>query len=150
MIQSLYYRVPFSETDAMGIVHHCNHGLYFERGRVEFLRMIDMPYAQIVARGLHFPVLALNTEYKKPLRFDEILAIETRIQSLSRVRLNFEYRIHVVDHLQNSDWRDKHREGKAAAIAISQHCCTNEAGRPVEIPSDVLERMQKYYSGDNL
>ena len=31
-------RVRYAETDRMGLLHHANYFVYFEMGRVEFLR----------------------------------------------------------------------------------------------------------------
>ena len=45
------HRVPFYETDAMGIVHHSNYVRYFELARVVWLDEHDVPYRQIVAEG---------------------------------------------------------------------------------------------------
>lgn len=43
-------RVRFSETDAMGIVHHSRYLPYLEETRVEYLRSIGQSYAD--SRGI--------------------------------------------------------------------------------------------------
>ena len=63
----LYYRIPFSETDAMSIVHHSNHAKYLERGRIEFLRLAGLDYASMIKRGMQYPVLELRTTFQNPL-----------------------------------------------------------------------------------
>jgi acyl-CoA thioester hydrolase len=41
------HRVPFYETDAMGVVHHSNYVRYFELARVVWLDEHDVPYRKI-------------------------------------------------------------------------------------------------------
>lgn len=136
----LTYRIPFSETDAMGIVHHSNHPRYFERGRVEFLRLIDLNYTEIVKQGFHFPLTDLRVSYKKPLVFDDIITIETAISDLSRVRMSFEYRIFTGSELAVPMLADAPLEGVAAVTGETAHCCTNTNGRPVEMNEMMREK----------
>ena len=37
-------RVRYAETDQMGVVYHANHFIWFEVGRVEFLRQLGFSY----------------------------------------------------------------------------------------------------------
>ena len=48
------HRVPFYETDAMGIVHHANYVKYLELARVVYLEEHDRSYRDYMAEGLHF------------------------------------------------------------------------------------------------
>ena len=141
------YRIPFSETDAMGIVHHSYYTRYFERGRVEFLRQIEILYRELADHGIHFPVLSVESSFRRPLRFDDQIVIETRISLLSKTRLNFEYRI-----LKRDD--EKYRMQKTqldakldvATIGSSEHCCLAPDGKPQRIPDELLKKFNKYYS----
>jgi YbgC/YbaW family acyl-CoA thioester hydrolase len=129
----LSYRVPFSETDAMGIVHHANHPKYMERGRVEFLRLAGLGYTEIVKQGFHFPLTDLQISYKKPLVFDEVILIETTISKVTRMRVNFEYRIFTGQELVAPYLTTEPRSGAPAVLGETLHCCVNEKGRPVEM-----------------
>src|SRR3954447_11243128 len=73
------HRVCVAETDMMGIVHHANYVLLFERGRLEFLRRRGLPYKEMVERGFHMPVVELNLRYRKPAHFDDLLWLQTRL-----------------------------------------------------------------------
>ncbi len=139
----LYYRIPFSETDAMKIVHHSNHARYLERGRVEFLRLVGLDYANLMARGMHFPLTEFKIEFKRPLVFDEIILVETEISYLSRVRLNFGYRIFSVNEMKpHSIHIDPFLDGKPSVVGETFHCCVNDNGRPVETAQDIYERLK--------
>ena len=143
-ICQLSYRIPFSETDAMGIVHHSNHARYFERGRVEFLRLVDLGYSEIVRRGFHFPLTEMQIQYKRPLNFDDVIVVESTISELTRVRMNFRYKIYRVDDQDFlSRMIETGLEGNPLVTAQTFHCCVNEKGRPVEMPEDLYEALLK-------
>jgi len=143
----LFYRIPFSETDAMKIVHHTNHARYLERGRIEFLRLAGLDYVEIMKRGMHFPVTEMNIVYKKPLVFDEIILIETEISLLTRVRLNFGYKVYSVSELAPPTFSSHPFEAKPSFLGETFHCCVNDSGRPVEAATEVYQRMQQLFSG---
>ena len=77
----------------MGIVHHGNHLVYFEAGRVEWLRRRGVTYAEWAQRGMHLPVVEVGVRYRAPARFDDVVRIETRLTDLRSVSLRFDYRM---------------------------------------------------------
>ena len=86
-------RVRFCETDLMGIVHHATYLVYFEAGRVEWLRRRGITYADWTARGVQVPVATASVQYRAPSRFDDELAIETTLAKVRSVSLDYTYRI---------------------------------------------------------
>ena len=86
-------RVRFGETDLMGIVHHGTYISYFEVGRVEYMRRRGLNYTSWTEMGFHLPVVECHVRYRRSVRFDELISIETRLTELSRVRVRFDYRL---------------------------------------------------------
>lgn len=84
-------RVRFCETDLMGIVHHGSYLVYFEAGRVEWLRRRGVTYAEWASRGVHLPVVEAHVSYKAPSRFDDLLVVETTLAELRAVSMKFAY-----------------------------------------------------------
>src|ERR1700756_2658175 len=73
-------RVRYAETDQMGIVYYANYFVWFEIGRVEFLRELGFHYKEMEMEDDCFiPVVETNCRYKAPARYDEELLLETRI-----------------------------------------------------------------------
>ena len=140
----LYYRIPFSETDAMGIVHHSNHARYLERGRIEFLRLIGQGYSSIMKQGIHFPVLELKIGFKKPMYFDEVILVETWVSQLTKTRLGFEYRVYsAADMGTNALVRDPF-PAIVKATGATSHCGVNDKGRPIEMSDILFEQLSAY------
>lgn len=77
----------------MAIVHHGSYLVYFELGRVEWLRKRGVTYAEWAARGVHLPVVEAHAHYAAPARFDDALEIETTLVELRTVSLKFAYRV---------------------------------------------------------
>ena len=86
-------RVRFCETDLMGVVHHATYLVYFEVGRVEWLRKRGITYADWTARGVQVPVVEAQVQYRSPSRFDDVLSIESTLTRLRTVSLDYAYRI---------------------------------------------------------
>jgi acyl-CoA thioester hydrolase len=86
-------RVRFSETDLMGIVHHGSYLTYMELARVEWLRRRGVTYAAWAERHIHLAVAEVALKYRAPARFDELLAIETRLTEVGAATVRFGYRI---------------------------------------------------------
>lgn len=77
----------------MGIVHHATYLVYFEAGRVEWLRRRGLTYADWTAEGVQVPVVDAQVQYRAPSRFDDVLAIETTLARLRTASLEYTYRI---------------------------------------------------------
>ena len=87
------YRVPFYDTDAMGVVHHANYVRYLELSRVGFLREHDEPYQHYVAQGYHVVVTRVDIRLRQPSRFDDLLAVTCWLERVRNASLTFGYQI---------------------------------------------------------
>ncbi len=123
-------RVRFCETDLMGIVHHSNYLAYFEAGRVEWLRRRGVSYGDWATRGFHLPVVEASVRYRAPARFDDVIAIETRLVELRAASLRFEYRM--------ERERAPGSEPELLAEGFTRLACVNDQHAVQRFSSDVL------------
>ena len=73
-------RVRYAETDKMGIVYYANYFIYFEIGRVEYLRQRGLDYRRMELEDDSFTVVAeAKCRYRRPARYDDPLRIRTRV-----------------------------------------------------------------------
>lgn len=100
----------YYETDQMGIVHHSNYIRWFEEARIDMLEKIGLPYAKMEEDGIVIPVLAVNCEYRKMVKFDEEVEIRVKLESFSGVKFRLSYEI--LD--------DKSKE--PCTLGTSEHC----------------------------
>lgn len=96
---SIDVRVRYSETDAMGFLHHANYLVYFEMGRTELLRAQGGNYREMEEQGLFMVVVSMEVKYRKPARYDDLLTLTTRIARISPAKIVHEYRVTRGDEL---------------------------------------------------
>ncbi|HEY0220255.1 MAG TPA: tol-pal system-associated acyl-CoA thioesterase [Afipia sp.] len=76
-------RVYYEDTDFTGIVYHANYLRYMERGRTNYLRLLGAEQsalfaeAQREAEGFAFVVRAMQIEFLRSARMDDVLTIVT-------------------------------------------------------------------------
>ena len=86
-------RVRYAETDQMGVVYHSNYLIWFEVGRVEFIRQLGLNYKQMEEEGCGITVVDVHVRYRAPARYDDELVIETRLLAARGAVVRFGYRI---------------------------------------------------------
>jgi acyl-CoA thioester hydrolase len=92
-------RVRYSETDAMGFLHHANYFTYFEMGRTELFRADGGDYRAMEASGNYFVVVELKCRFRRPAHYDDLLTLQTAIARVTPVKLEHEYKLYRDDTL---------------------------------------------------
>ena len=87
-------RVRYAETDQMGVVYHANYLIWFEVGRVEFIRQLGMDYKSMEQEeGAMIAVVEASARYKAPARYDEELIVRTSLASVRGPIIRFRYAV---------------------------------------------------------
>jgi acyl-CoA thioester hydrolase len=86
-------RVRYAETDQMGVVYHSNYLIWFEVGRVEFIRQMGLNYKKMEEEGFGIAVVDAHLRYRAPARYDDELIVETRLLASRGAVIRFGYRI---------------------------------------------------------
>ncbi len=127
--QTTEIRVIYGETDAMGIVYYANYLRWFEIGRTELMRSLGIAYKDLEGRGVHLPVSEVFCKYLQSARYDDILGIETRVDSLKRASIQFAYRI-----LRQAD-------GAELVTGTTLHAFVDAKGKIVRVPPFLKEKI---------
>lgn len=123
MIHHYVLRVYYEDTDMGGIVYHANYLKFIERARSEWVRSLGNDQNAMKEAGIVWVVRRIEAEYLASARFEDELAIETTIESLSGVRL-------VMNQVVL-------RDGKPIFTATVSAVCMNNAGKPVRLPAEI-------------
>lgn len=116
-------RVRYSETDQMGIVYHGNYFVWFEVGRVEFIRALGIEYKRMETEDdCHIVVADAHCRYHQSARYDEVLRIRTRIKESRNRMIKFFYEV----------FRDS--DGALLATGTTMHVICGSNGRPKLLP----------------
>ncbi len=87
-------RVRYAETDQMGIVHHGNHFVWFEVGRVELLRQLGFSYKDMELQdGCCIAVVDARCRYKAPARYDDEVIVRTQLKNVRESLVHFGYEL---------------------------------------------------------
>ena len=79
-------RVRYAETDQMGVVYHANYLVWFEVGRVEFIRQMGLDYRSMEKdENAMIAVVEATARYKAPARYDDELIVRTTLAGGDRV-----------------------------------------------------------------
>ncbi len=87
------FRIKYSDTDQMGIVHHSNYLKYFENARIAWLRHLGVSYKKIEQDGILMPVVSSSLQFIIPLYFDDKITIEIILIKVPKATLSFKYKI---------------------------------------------------------
>src|SRR5882724_11374970 len=118
-----FVRVRYAETDKMGFVYYGNYYIYFEVGRVEYMRNKGIDYKQMEIQDDSFIVVAESKcRYRRPARYDDPLRIRTRVLAAKRRTIHFGYEI-VHDET-----------GELLATGETVHVVCDSNGRPKALP----------------
>jgi acyl-CoA thioester hydrolase len=86
-------RITYKDTDQMGIVYYARHFEFFEQGRTELLRELGIPYCELEKKGIRLPVIEAHCEYKRGIKYDEIIVVKTMLLELPTSKIRMEYEI---------------------------------------------------------
>jgi len=89
---SMPIRVRYSETDAMGFLHHGNYPAYFEEARTELFRLNGGDYRAMEESGIFFVVVEMTIKFRKPARYDDVLDVNVCLEKVS-AKLVHSYRV---------------------------------------------------------
>ena len=88
------FRVYYEDTDASGRVYHANYLKYLERGRSNLIYESKYNHQELLKKfNIIFVVKNLSINYLRPAFFEDILEVQTSLNQLSRVKLNFNQKI---------------------------------------------------------
>jgi acyl-CoA thioester hydrolase len=135
MIASTLVRVRYQETDCMKVVYYANYLVYFEVGRVEYLRQAGIPMSEVDTK-VHLPVVEASVRYVRPARLDDLLEVRCWVSERKRASFRFAYEI-------------RHQDGATVATGQTLHACWDPAtGRMIAVPPWLQSLMPVTVPGD--
>lgn len=129
-VHLLPVRIYYEDTDFTGLVYHANYLRYFERGRSDFLRLLDVGHTELLQGEdpLGFAVVKMALDFKRAARIDDALLVRTAFDAVQGPRLRISQSIL--------------REGEEIVRAAVEACCISLTGRAKRPPRLLLDRLQ--------
>ncbi len=125
---SIEMSVPFYDVDALKIVWHGNYVKYMEEARCHLLDQIKYDYFEMESSGYTWPVIDMRIKYIKPLRFKQIVIINTTISEIEYgLKINFAF-------------IDKNSGQKLATAYTKQVAVSTKTGEMCLLSPDILKQ----------
>jgi acyl-CoA thioester hydrolase len=126
-------RVDFVDTDMAGIIHFSNYYRYMEFAEVAFLRArglsVSMAWGE---EKLGFPRVSATCDFLHPVRFDDVVDIEVRVERVGRKSVTYSFDF-------------THQGEPVAKGRLSAVCCRMRPGihklESIDIPADIRARL---------
>lgn len=129
-VHQLAARVYYADTDFSGFVYHGRYLEFFERGRTDFLRLKNVHHTELAAGELGgepvvWVVRRMEIDFKAPAKIDDLLLIQTEVESIRAARVFMKQTISRGDMLLAS--------ARVEAVMITTE------GRPKRIPAEWID-----------
>ena len=113
--------IRYAETDQMGVVYHANYLVWMEVGRTQLISDLGFSYADMEKEGIISPVIDLQVQYKKPMKYGETVRVHTWIEEYNGFKVAYGYEMYTPD-------------GELALQAVSNHVCVKKENfKPIQI-----------------
>lgn len=83
--------VRFSEVDSLEIVWHGHYIAYFEEAREAFGKQFGISYLDIKNEGFAVPIVKTATEHLRPLKYGEVMTVETTFINTRAAKIIYNY-----------------------------------------------------------
>lgn len=114
----------------MGVIHHSVYPVWFEAGRVEWLRERGLSYREMEDSGLSLAVSRLEVAYRSAAYFDDEIEVWSTLVSLRSRLLRFEYRL------------TRPADDALIATGATEHVPTDRSGRALRLPDRWLDPLR--------
>lgn len=128
----MLYRVPYADTDQMGVVYYGNYLTIFERARNELMREMGYSYRRCEEEGWMLPVIHAEVDYRSPAKYDDLLEVAAFVQKQKGVRIEIACEVR--------------RQGEDAVLVsgYTRHCFVSVKDfRPIPPPEALVELIRK-------
>jgi acyl-CoA thioester hydrolase len=123
-------RVLYADTDQMAVVNNAIYLRWFEIGRAEWIRGRGRSYREIERAGVLLPVVEAHVCYRKPARYDDLVAILAGPSLVGAATITFAYALnHAVT-------------GELLCDGWTRHACLDPDGKIRRLPAEVLDMLR--------
>ncbi len=116
-------KIYYHDTDAGGVVYYANYLKFFEEGRTQYLEEKGIYTEKLLDENIAFVVAKAEIEYKKPVRYKDVVDVITDVEQIGNSSIVFVQRV-----IKNNIVCCK---GKITIV------CVNTQLKPIRIPDAV-------------
>ena len=118
----------YHDTDCGNVVYYANYLKFFEEARTLYMQEKGFSVPALMQRGKYFVVARQEVEYKYPVRYADVITVDTKVVEISDIKIVFE------NTITNQDGR-LCTKGKTTLV------CVDKMGVPTSMGADVKQAM---------
>lgn len=122
-------KIYYHHTDAGGVVYYATYLHLLEEARVEFLKENGLDMKALMDRGIVFPVVHVEADYKSPAKYGDRVRIFTKIEKIGSASIIFIQEIK--------------RDEALLVVAKTVWACTGVDFKVRRVPDDFKEVFKK-------
>ena len=122
-------KIYYHHTDCGGVVYYANYLDFLEEARTDYFEKLGYSIKQLTDEGIWFVVGRQEIDYKSPARYADTLEVNTWVNRVTGVRIEFEYEI-------------KNQNSALIAKAKTVLICVDKELKPQPIPQDILSKIK--------
>lgn len=130
-------RVRYAECDPMRVAHHASYAPWLEIARTELLREAGVSYGAMEASGVFLVVTRLETRFRRPIRYDDLIEVRVRVEPAGAIRIRHHYEIALIerDGGPPAPGDPAVPADGVCAVATTELACVDGSGRPRALPA---------------
>ena len=128
--------VRYYECDQMGIVHHSNYVRFFECGRNQMMKELDIPIEKMEEQNIMFPVVSVDIHFKLPSRMGDTLRVVTTLTKKPMAKLLFDQKVY------------NQRDELVCFGNVVVGFISADRRMPIRAPKIFLEKIDAYFPED--
>jgi acyl-CoA thioester hydrolase len=138
-------RIRYSECDPMGVAHHGSYAAWLEIGRTELLRPTGISYADMERAGVYLVITRLELKYRRPIFYDDVVEVRTRVIGGSKVKIEHEYELAIIEDGGHRSHRSADGEitprplGEVVTTGATTLVCVGKDGRVRPLPDWLMQ-----------
>lgn len=118
----------YHDTDCGGVVYYGNYLKFFEEARTLYMAEKGFSLPALMERGRYFVVARQEVEYKYPVRYADVITVDTKILEASDIKIVFENTI-------------TNQNGRLCTKGKTTLVCVDKNGVPSPMGVDVKQAM---------
>jgi acyl-CoA thioester hydrolase len=122
-------KVYYHDTDSGGIVYYARYLEHLEEARAEFLLSRGISTDEYAKKGILFPVVHVEADYKSPARYADRIRIYTKVEKVGNASIQFSQEIK--------------RGTELLVSAKTIWACVGPTLKPMRVPDDIRQKLQQ-------
>ena len=118
----------YHDTDCGNVVYYANYLKYFEEARTLYMEQKGFSVSALMQQGKFFVVARQEVEYKYPVRYADVITVDTKVTEVSDIKIVFENII-------------TNQNGRLCTKGKTTLVCVSKEGMPTSMGADVKAAM---------